>query len=76
MKYHVFARINQGDDITHVGTVTAPSDRLARTYARTTYDEEDWDFQAVVRDDDLLEVGRRGPPGGRTVESQPGGADR
>ena len=56
MKYEVFARINQGDDTKHIGNVTAKSDRLAKMYAHTTFDEEDWDYLAVVRQDDLLEV--------------------
>ncbi|MFC7128018.1 MULTISPECIES: phenylacetic acid degradation PaaB family protein [Haloferax] len=40
----------------HAGTVQADSDRLARIYAHRTYDEEDWDFMGVVREEDLLEV--------------------
>ena len=56
MKYEVFARINQGDDTKHIGNVTADSDRLAKMYAHTTFNEEDWDYLAVVRQDDLLEV--------------------
>ncbi|AHG01299.1 hypothetical protein HALLA_02655 (plasmid) [Halostagnicola larsenii XH-48] len=56
MKYEVFARINQGDDTIHVGTVTAQSDRLARMYAYNTFDEEDWNYLAVVREENLLEV--------------------
>lgn len=55
-KYEVFARRNQGDDITHVGNVRAQSARLAKTYAHNTFDEEDWDYMAVVREDDILEV--------------------
>lgn len=57
MKYEVFARISAGDDLVHVGSVDAESDRLARSYARTTYDEEDWDYMVVVRREDLIEVG-------------------
>lgn len=56
MKYEVFARINQGDETLHIGNVTAESDRLARMYAHNTFDEEDWDYLAVVRRDNLLEV--------------------
>lgn len=58
MKYEVFTRINAGDDLMHVGCVEAPNDRLARTYAYTAYDEEDWAQMVVVRRDDLIEVGR------------------
>ncbi|EMA07494.1 hypothetical protein C438_03882 [Haloferax denitrificans ATCC 35960] len=56
MKYHVFTRNRSGDDMIHAGTVQADSDRLARIYAHRTYDEEDWDFMGVVREEDLLEV--------------------
>ena len=56
MKYEVFARINHGDDTKHIGNVTADSDRLAKMYAHNTFDEEDWDYLAVVREVDLLEV--------------------
>ncbi|MBB6646362.1 phenylacetic acid degradation PaaB family protein [Halobellus ruber] len=66
MKYHVFTRINAGDDLMHVGTVQADSDRLARIYAHRTYDEEDWDFIGVVREENLIEVEERPIPGGRS----------
>lgn len=56
MKYEVFARINQGDDTLHIGNVTAKSDRLAQMYAYNTFDEEDWNYLAVVREENLLEV--------------------
>jgi 1,2-phenylacetyl-CoA epoxidase PaaB subunit len=55
-RYEVFARRNGGDDTVHLGNVAAKSDRLAKMYAHSTYDEEDWDFLAVVREEDLLEV--------------------
>ncbi|QHS17721.1 hypothetical protein [Halopenitus persicus] len=54
--YEVFARINQGDETLHIGNVQADSDRLAKLYAHNTFDEEDWDFLAVVRREDVLEV--------------------
>ncbi|MFB6173673.1 MAG: phenylacetic acid degradation PaaB family protein [Halobacteriales archaeon] len=56
MKYQVFARLNAGDDTQHIGEVDASSDRLAKIYAIQTYDEEDWDYLAVVREEHLLEV--------------------
>jgi hypothetical protein len=65
MKYHVFTRINAGDDLMHVGTVQADSDRLARIYAHRTYDEEDWDFIGVVREENLIEVEEQPIAGGR-----------
>jgi 1,2-phenylacetyl-CoA epoxidase PaaB subunit len=65
MKYHVFTRVNAGDDLMHVGTVQADSDRLARIYAHRTYDEEDWDFIGVVREENLIEVEEQPIAGGR-----------
>jgi hypothetical protein len=56
MKYDVFARLNAGDDITHIGQLDADTDALARSFARTSYDEEDWDYMAVVRREHVLEV--------------------
>jgi 1,2-phenylacetyl-CoA epoxidase PaaB subunit len=66
MKYHVFTRIKAGDDMLHVGTVQADTDRLARIYAHRTYDEEDWDYMAVVREEHLVEVNEEPIAGGRT----------
>ncbi|MFB6297623.1 MAG: phenylacetic acid degradation PaaB family protein [Salinirussus sp.] len=60
MKYEVFGRINPGDDLVNVGHVEAPSDRLARSYARTTFDEEDWDRLVAVRREHLLEATAEG----------------
>ena len=56
MKYEVFARLNAGDQTTYIGNVTAQSDKLAQMYAHNTFDEEDWDYLAVVRADDVHEV--------------------
>lgn len=56
MNYRVFARINPGDDTMDIGGIEAPTDRLARVYAYDMYDEEDWDYLAVVREDNLIEV--------------------
>jgi 1,2-phenylacetyl-CoA epoxidase PaaB subunit len=58
MNYEVFARIKPGDDIVHIGRLEADSDALATSFARTTYDEEDWDRLLVVRSEHLLEVER------------------
>ena len=59
-KYEVFARLNPGDDLVHIGNVDAASDRLAKGYARVTFDEEDWDYLVVVRRDDIHEVPEEG----------------
>jgi len=56
MKYEVFARIRAGEDLIHVGNVDAPDDRLVKTYARTTFDEEDWDRMVAVPREELIEV--------------------
>ena len=66
MKYHVFTRLNAGDDLIHVGNVTADSDRLAKLYAYETFDEEDWHTMFVVSDENMLEAGepKVSPDGG------------
>lgn len=55
-KYDVFARLHPGDDTIYIGNVTAQNERLAKMYAHETFDEEDWDYMAVVAQDDLHEV--------------------
>ena len=62
MNYRVFARIDKGDDTLDIGGVEAPNDRLARVYAYRMYDEEDWDYLAVVNEDHVLEVDVDDPP--------------
>lgn len=54
--YEVFARSRRGDALRHIGCVHAPSDALARLYARWVYDEETWVDLAVVRREHLLTV--------------------
>jgi 1,2-phenylacetyl-CoA epoxidase PaaB subunit len=54
--YEVFARSRRGDPLRHIGVVQAPSDALARLYARWVYDEESWSDVAIVRRDHLLPV--------------------
>jgi 1,2-phenylacetyl-CoA epoxidase PaaB subunit len=54
--YKVFARIEAGDNMKHVGEVKAQTDRLAKLYAYTTYNEEDWNYLSIVRQNALLEV--------------------
>lgn len=46
--YEVFARRGEGEPLRHVGWVAAPSDSLARVYARSIYDEETWLEMYVV----------------------------
>lgn len=52
--YEIFARINRGDDLMHVGTIEAENDELAMAYAALVYDEEDWTDMYTVRRDNLL----------------------
>lgn len=54
--YEVFARINRGDDLVHVGTIEAQNDELAIAYAAFVYNEEDWTDMVVVRREHLLTV--------------------
>lgn len=54
--YEIFARINRGDDLMHIGTVEAQSDDLAIAYAAYVYNEEDWTDMVVVRRDNILRV--------------------
>lgn len=56
MNFEVFARVKPGDDLKHVGSVEAPNERIARTYALTTYDEETWNYMAIVRREDIVNV--------------------
>jgi 1,2-phenylacetyl-CoA epoxidase PaaB subunit len=46
--YEVFARRVEGEPLRHVGSLAAPSDALARVYARRIYDEESWLEMYVV----------------------------
>lgn len=52
--YEIFARINRGDDLMHVGTIEAENDDLAVAYAAYIYNEEDWTDMYTVRRDHLL----------------------
>lgn len=56
MNFEVLTRISPGDDLKHVGSVSAPSAKLAKNYAKTTYDEEDWSVMVLVNRDDLIKV--------------------
>lgn len=69
MKYEVFARVRAGDELIHVGNVDAETDRLARSFARSTFGEEEWNRMVVVRRDGLIEV-----TGDHRAESPSGGS--
>jgi len=46
--YEVFARQHRKDPLAHVGTVVAPNEDLAASYARSIYNEEPWIEMRVV----------------------------
>lgn len=54
--YEVFARARLSDPLAHVGSVRAGGAELARTYARTTYDEERWAHMVAVPRECLITV--------------------
>lgn len=60
--YEVFARKERGDPLAHVGFVDAPDGELARVYAWTTYDEQNWFEMCVVRRADVIPVNREDGP--------------
>jgi 1,2-phenylacetyl-CoA epoxidase PaaB subunit len=46
--YEVFARKAHDTELKHVGSVNATDDELAKAYAWTLYDEENWIEMCVV----------------------------
>lgn len=56
--YEVFTRLEPGDDLVHRGSVHAETADLAKSHARSMYDEEDWAQIVVVHESDLHEVPR------------------
>lgn len=46
--YEVFARKTHDDPLLHVGSINASDDELAKAYAWTMYDEENWVEMCVV----------------------------
>jgi 1,2-phenylacetyl-CoA epoxidase PaaB subunit len=47
--YDVFTRIKRGDNLIHIGSVSAENDELAKVYANFVYDEEDWVEMCIIR---------------------------
>ncbi|MDH3223026.1 MAG: hypothetical protein OEO23_04855 [Gemmatimonadota bacterium] len=62
--YDVFARKNRGEPLHHIGYVDADGEALARVYAWTTYDEENWFEMCVIRRDNIIPVNRADGPWG------------
>ena len=54
--YRVLARSRRGEPLREIGALRAPTDALARAYARWLYDEERWVELAVVRGEQVLDV--------------------
>ncbi len=60
--YDVFARKERGDPLRHVGYLDAPDNELARVYARSVYDEENWFEMCVVPRASIIPVNRTDGP--------------
>lgn len=54
--YEVFARKAHDEELKHIGSVNATDDDLAKAYAWTMYDEENWIEMCVVRRDAIIPV--------------------
>ena len=63
--YDVFARKNRGEPLRHIGYVDASGEALARVYAWSTYDEENWFEMCVIRRDNIIPVNRTDGPFGK-----------
>ncbi len=55
-EFDVMAQQRRGDSIRHVGSIWAPSRRLAAFYASVTYDEQRWHTLYVVDRADTVPV--------------------
>ena len=60
--FDVFARKERGEPLTHIGYVDAPGVDLAKVYAWTTYDEQNWFEMCVVRRAHVIPVNRDDGP--------------
>ena len=56
--FEVFGRISSLESLTHVGYVNAPGIDLAKVYAHTVYNEENWIELCVVNREDIIPVYR------------------
>jgi len=54
--YEVFARKSHEDSLMHVGSVNASDEDLAKVYAWTMYDEENWVEMCVVAREAIIRV--------------------
>ena len=56
MVYEVFGRISSEQELMHIGYVNAPGVELAKVYAHTVYNEENWIELCVVKREDIIPV--------------------
>ncbi|MCH8929014.1 MAG: hypothetical protein IIB39_09910 [Candidatus Marinimicrobia bacterium] len=54
--FEVFGRISSLEPLMHVGYVNAPGIDLAKVYAHTVYNEENWIELCVVNRGDIIPV--------------------
>lgn len=55
-EFNVLAQRRRGDPVTLIGSVWAPTPKLAAFYAATTYDEEHWTLVYVVNRRHIIPV--------------------
>lgn len=56
--FEVFARKTREEPLRHIGYINATDGDLARVYAWTTYDEQNWFEMCVVPRSEILSVNR------------------
>jgi len=54
--FEVFGRISSLEPLMHIGYVNAPGIDLAKVYAHTVYNEENWIELCVVNRGDIIPV--------------------
>ena len=54
--YEVFGRMSSEEELMHIGYVNAPGTELAKVYAHTVYNEENWIELCVVKREDVSPV--------------------
>ena len=54
--YEVFGRMSSEEELMHIGYVNAPGTELAKVYAHTVYNEENWIELCVVKREDIIPV--------------------
>ncbi len=54
--FEVFGRISSLEPLMHIGYVNAPGVDLAKVYAHTVYNEENWIELCVVKRRDIIPV--------------------